>query len=138
MSAFVLDCSVTVAWLIEGEARPETDTLLERLLGKGGALVPDVWGLELGNVLVQAEKRGRITHAHVTIMLEFVGRLPITMDGDGTRALKEVRTLARVASLTTSDAAYLELAMRRGIPLATLDKTLLRAAQKVRVKTLPA
>lgn len=74
----------------------------------------------------------------MTIMLEFVGRLPITTDGDGTRALKEVLTLARVASLTTYDAAYLELAMRRGIPLATLDKTLLRAAQKVQVKTLPA
>ena len=138
MSAFVLDCSVAVAWLIESEARPETDTLLERHLRKGGALVPDVWGLELGNVLVQAEKRGRITHAQMTIMLEFVGRLPITMDGDGTRALKEVLTLARVASLTTYDAAYLELAMRRGIPLATLDKTLLRAARKVQVKTLPA
>ena len=138
MSAFVLDCSVAVAWLIESEARPETDKLLKRHLGKGGALVPDVWGLELGNVLVQAEKRGRITYAQMTIMLEFVGRLPITMDGDGTRALKEVLTLARVASLTTYDAAYLELAMRRGIPLATLDKTLLRAAQKVQVKTLPA
>ena len=138
MSAFVLDCSVAVAWLIEGEARPETDILLKRHLEKGGALVPDVWGLELGNVLVQAEKRGRITHAQMTIMLEFVGRLPITTDGDGTRALKEVLTLARVASLTTYDAAYLELAMRRGIPLATLDKTLLRAAQKVQVKTLPA
>lgn len=138
MSAFVLDCSVAVAWLIEGEARPETDILLKRHLEKGGALVPDVWGLELGNVLVQAEKRGRITHAQMTIMLEFVGRLPITTDGDGTRALKEVLTLARVASLTTYDAAYLELAMRRGIPLATLDKTLLRAAPKVQVKTLPA
>ncbi len=137
MSAFVLDCSIAVSWLVEDEAGPKTDQLLEQL-HDGGALVPGLWRLELGNVLVRAEKHGRITAAQITAMVELVDKLPITTDTDDSRALKEVLSLARAESLTTYDAAYLELAMRHGIPLATLDKTLIKAAKRIKAKTLPA
>jgi len=138
MSGFVLDCSVAAAWFLEDESTKKTDALLN-LLTDGSAHVPNLWHLELGNVLVQAEKRGRITAAQISIVLELIGGLPITTDSEtDSRAFREILTLARTENLSTYDAAYLELAMRRGLPLATLDKALLRAARRVKVKTLPA
>ena len=137
VSAFVLDCSIAVSWLVADEASAKTDRLLERLRDDG-ALVPALWHLELGNVLARAEKHRRITAAQIAAIVELVNRLPITADTDHGRALKEVLSLARAESLAIYDAAYLELAMRHGIPLATLDKTLVKAANRVKVKTLPA
>lgn len=137
MSEFVLDCSVTVAWLFEDEATPETDALLDRTM-ESGALVPGLWRLEIGNVLSRAERRKRIDASKVASYVDVLAELPITTDAETEeRALRETRTLARREHLTTYDAAYLEVAMRRGIPLATLDKTLLRAARRVGVATLP-
>ncbi|MBT3534462.1 MAG: type II toxin-antitoxin system VapC family toxin [Rhodospirillaceae bacterium] len=137
MSAFVLDCSIAAAWLFEDEARPETDNLLE-ILASDGALVPNLWHLEVGNVLVQAEKRGRITAAQISTRLELLSSLPIDTDTEtGPRAFREILTLARAQTLTTYDAAYLELAIRRGIPLATQDKALVRAAKAAEVRTFP-
>ena len=137
MSVFVLDCSVAVAWLFEDEATPETDALLDRLAGDV-ALAPLHWRLEVGNVLAQAERRGRITPAQVATSVAFIAGLPIDIDveTDG-RALREVLALARAAGLTSYDAAYLELALRRGVPLATQDKALARAARGLKVVTLP-
>jgi predicted nucleic acid-binding protein len=137
MSAFVLDCSIAAAWLFADEARPETDNLLEHLRDHGaddgagdGALVPNLWHLEVANVLLQAEKRGRITAAQIAARLELLASLPIVTDGEtGPRAFREILTLARAHTLTTHDAAYLELAIRRGVPLATQDKALVRAAK---------
>ena len=137
MSAFVLDCSIAAAWFFEDEARPETDHLLEHLRD-GGALVPNLWHLEVGNVLIQAEKRGRITTAQISVRLELLANLPIVTDTEtNLRAFREILTLARSQVLTTYDAAYLELAIRRGIPLATQDKALVRAAKASNVETLP-
>ena len=137
MSAFVLDCSIAVAWLFEDEATPETDALLDRLK-EDSALVPGLWHLELGNVLAQAERRKRISAARMAAHLERLGRLPIVTDTETERrAFRETLTLARTHGLTTYDAAYLELAMRRGVELATRDKALMRAARGVEVQTLP-
>ena len=137
MSVFVLDCSVAAAWLFEDEATPETDALLDRL-ADGAARVPLHWRLELGNVLVQAERRGRITPPQVATSVEFVDGLPIEVDAEtDSRAFREVLVLARSAGLTTYDAAYLELALRRGLPLATQNSALVRAARGLKVKTLP-
>ena len=137
MSAFVLDCSIAVAWLFEDEATPETDALLDRLK-EDSALVPSLWHLELGNVLAQAERRKRISAARTAAHLERLGRLPIVTDTETERrAFRETLTLARAHGLTTYDAAYLELAMRRGVELATRDKALMRAARGVEVQTLP-
>ena len=137
MSAFVLDCSVAAAWLFEDEATPETDALLDQL-ADGVALVPLHWRLELGNVLAQAERRGRITPVQVATSVDFVDSLPIEVDAETeSRSLREVLALARSRSLTTYDAAYLELALRRGLALATQDQALVRAARVLKVKTLP-
>lgn len=137
MTAFVLDCSIAAAWLFEDEASPETDNLLERLRD-GGALVPNIWHLEIGTMLIQAEKRGRITAAQISARLELLASLPIITDVETSpRAFREILMLARSQSLTTYDAAYLELAIRRGIPLATQDKELVRAAKAAQVENLP-
>ena len=137
MSGFVLDCSVAAAWLFEDEATRETDALLDQL-ADGVAWVPLHWRLEVGNVLVQAERRGRITPAQVATGVDFVDNLPIEVDAEtDSRSFREVLALARPASLTTYDATYLELALRRGLALATKDRALVRAARRLKVKTLP-
>ena len=137
MTGFVLDCSVAVAWLFDDEATVETDALLDRLKDDE-AYVPALWRLELGNVLVQAEWRGRISAAQAAAHVDRIGHLPIVTDNDAERrAFSEILLLARAHSLTTYDAAYLELAMRRDVELATLDSALVHAARSVDVATLP-
>jgi predicted nucleic acid-binding protein len=137
MNGFVLDCSVAVSWCFEDEAAEETDALLERARDEG-AVVPSLWHLELGNVLLQAERRGRIHAADVTTRLALIGDLPILTDGETSlRALREILTLARAETLTTYDAAYLELSIRCGLPLATKDRSLQVAARRIGIKTLP-
>lgn len=137
MSGLVLDCSVAVSWCFEDEASPETDALLERVRDEG-ALVPALWHLELGNVLIQAERRKRLSAADTTTRLELIADMPIVTDEEtSARALREVLTLARAEALTTYDAAYLELAMRKGLPLATRDRALARAAKRAGVASLP-
>lgn len=137
MTGFVVDCSIAVSWLLEDEATPRTDALLDRLRNDG-AHAPGVWRLELGNALAQAERRERISSARVAAYLDIVDRLPIVTDMETeSRAFREILALARRLGLTTYDAAYLELAMRREAELATLDKALIRAARRVSVSVLP-
>lgn len=134
---YVLDCSIAVAWIFDDEAGPETDELLDRLKATR-AFVPALWRLELGNVLIQAERRGRITASRIAAFLELLGALPIVTDDEtDNRALREILALARSESLTTYDAAYLDLAMRRSLPLATRDTALVRAAKRVNVEIVP-
>jgi predicted nucleic acid-binding protein len=131
VTAFVLDCSVAVAWCFEDEAGPATDALLDRLDAESAA-VPALFPLELGNVLAMAERRGRITAARIAEFVAFLGDLPITIDPlTSERGLQETLSLARRERLTTYDAAYLELAMRLGVPLATRDRQLQQAAARV-------
>jgi predicted nucleic acid-binding protein len=138
MSGLVVDCSVAVAWCFEDEASAETDAILERVRD-AGALVPALWHLELGNVLVQAERRDRLTAADTTTRLQLIAALPILTDGETPeRVLREVLTLARAEGLTTYDAAYLELAMRKGLPLASKDRALVAAAARAGAAILPA
>lgn len=139
MKSFVLDCSVAVAWLLEDERIPEADALLDGLEDGGQALVPGLWRLELGNVLAGAERRNRISGTGLSRCLGILARLPVVTDPHTEeRALRETLELARREYLTTYDAAYLELAMRRGLPLATLDRPLARAARRAGVEILPA
>ncbi|MDE2943388.1 MAG: type II toxin-antitoxin system VapC family toxin [Gemmatimonadota bacterium] len=137
MNSFVLDCSIAAAWLFEDEAAPATDALLRRLR-RDGAFVPTLWRLELGNVMTQAERSKRTDAIRIARWIERLERLPIVIDPEtGSRAFREILTLARQERLTTYDAAYLELAMRKAIPLATLDRALARAARRRGVATLP-
>lgn len=138
MNSFVLDCSVAVAWLLEDERIPEADRLLDRLERGGKAVVPGLWRLELGNVLASAERRRRISAQGVARCLGLLARLPIVTDLETEdRALRETLGLARRERLTTYDAAYLEVAIRRGLPLATLDRALACAACRAGVEVLP-
>ncbi len=131
MTAFVIDCSVAVTWCFEDQATAASDGLLDRL-GDEPAAAPAIWPLELGNVLVMAERRGRINAAQLAEFVALLQELPVAIDEETPqRALDEVLTLARAEGLTTYDAAYLELAMRLGVPLATHDKELRQAAERL-------
>ena len=128
MSALVIDSSAALSWCFEDEASPESDASLEQVRDQG-AVVPGLWHLEVANVLLQAERRGRITTGDVTMRLELIAELPIATDNETTaRAWREILALARAEGLTTYDATYLELAIRRGFPLMTRDAALIAAA----------
>jgi predicted nucleic acid-binding protein len=138
VTGFVLDASVAVAWCFEDESTPAAWALLDRLRTAPGH-VPALWALEIGNILLGAEKRQRITQARTVEFLSILGELDIRVDPDlAGRAFRDVLPLARERRLTTYDATYLELAMRLGLPLATKDKALARAATALRIKTLAA
>jgi predicted nucleic acid-binding protein len=130
VSALVIDSSAALSWCFEDEALPESDALFEQVRDQG-AVVPGLWHLEVANVLLQAEKRGRIATGDVTLRLELIAELPITTDSETTaRAWREILALARAEGLTTYDATYLELAIRRGLPLQTKDEALISAARR--------
>ncbi len=102
------------------------------------ALVPGIWHLEIGNVLVRAERMKRVAKSRVAAYLNLLRRLAIETDTEtDERALRETLMLARECGLSTYGAAYLELATRRGVQLATLDRALIRAARYVQVETVP-
>lgn len=136
MSLFILDCSVAMSWCFDDESNAYTDAALERT-GLEGASVPSIWPLEIQNVLLVAERRGRLKQAQSERFLEVLESLPIQID----RAHAEwpsgnLMAVARELKLSSYDAAYIELAMRLGAPLATLDKNLRNAARKVGVPLL--
>ena len=133
VSALVIDSSAALSWCFEDEASPESDALFERVRDQG-AVVPALWHLEVANVLLQAERRGRITTGDVAMRLELIAELPITTDNEtNARAWREIMALARAEGLTTYDATYLELAIRRGLPLQTNDAALITAAKRIGV-----
>ena len=136
MTAFVIDASAVLAWCFEDEGGPEADALIERVAAEGSA-VPGVWSLEIANGLVMGERRGRIRAADSAAFVAMIEELPIVADqATGARALHETMSLAREHRLTAYDAAYLELAMRLGLPLATGDRSLRAAAKRVGVVLL--
>ena len=133
MMESVIDSSIALTWCFEDEATPETDALFERVRDEG-AIVPNLWRLELGSVLLQAEKRGRIGASDVAARLALIADLSISIDQETAgRGWRDTLALARSEGLTLYDAAYLELAMRKGIPLATLDNKLKAAAAAIGV-----
>jgi predicted nucleic acid-binding protein len=138
MKAFVLDCSATLPWVFASEATPETDALLDILAAGGKAWVPALWHLELGNVLLGAQRKGRIDKAGIEKFLAALGVYDIEVDPE-TMTVAWSRTLALAESfgLSVYDAAYLELALRRGLPLASLDAPLRKAMQKAGGQMLP-
>ena len=129
MSRFVLDNSVVMAWYFEDEANDFTAAILQSL-ASSEALVPTIWPLEVANVLLVGERRGRSTEARTSRFIALLDALPIRVDAaTSQRALSEILTLAREQRLSAYDAAYLELAMREGVSLATQDQALRRAAE---------
>jgi len=130
MVEFVLDASVVMAWCFEDEANTYADTVLDRL-EENNAIAPSIWPLEVGNVLVVAERRERITKAESVHFLELLRQLPIEVDlSSEQRMFDTVLNLAREHTLSTYDAAYLDLSMQTGLHLATLDNALRLAAAR--------
>ena len=122
--AFVLDCSVTIAWVFPDEATESTDRLRESLID-GRAFVPSLWPVEVGNVLLIATRRGRITRDDWPRIHTNLAALPIEIDPvSTTRVWSVALELATEHQLSVYDAMYLELAMRLQLPLATLDRAL--------------
>lgn len=137
MTGFVIDASAALAWCFDDESTPATRALLDRFAGES-AEVPSLWHLEVSNALVVGERNRRITAARTSEFIALIGTLPIVVDGHTPAlALSTVLDLARSEALSTYDASYLELAMRRGVPLATKDDALAKAARRVGVTLLP-
>ena len=133
---FVVDTSVAMAWCFEDEATPVTRQVLERLAVEV-ASVPAIWPIEVANVLALAERRRRISPAESAEFIARIERLAIEVDeATASRAFARVLDLAREERLTAYDAAYLELAMRLGVPLATKDGPLGDAATRLGVAVL--
>jgi predicted nucleic acid-binding protein len=130
---FVLDNSITMVWGFEDEADPYATAVLD-LMPTLRAYVPALWPHEVANVLLVGERRKRIKPADAAQFLAVLGAFPIVIDDETTsRAWGDTLAVARSQGLSVYDAAYLELAMRRGLPLATLDARLRAAAEAVGV-----
>ncbi len=133
---FVLDCSVTMAWCFADEASPFTDGVRD-LLADRRAIVPSLWSLEVANAAIVGERRQRLDEARTRRFFALLGGLPIVTDDEtSAHAFGETASLARVHHLSSYDAAYLELAIRRGLPIACLDGKLRAAATSVGVSLL--
>ena len=134
--AFVVDCSVIMAWCFEDESSPNAERALERLDGET-AIVPALCHLEILNVLLIAERKRRISRVQAERLLTFLAELPIITDTELSPArLPAILDLGRNLGITAYDAAYIELAVRLGLPLATLDRQMRRAGRTVGVPLL--
>jgi len=133
---FVLDCSVTMSWCFEDESNIYTENVLDSLQNKEyEARVPPIWKLEVINVLLLTERKKRISNHVASNFKNILNILPISIDLFSTdRTFDTVYELARELHITAYDAAYLELAIRENIPLATLDNDLVKAAKKIKIK----
>lgn len=131
MGGLVLDASVTLAWFFKDEADPYADAVAARFPGVQ-AVVPAIWPLEVANAVLMGERRNRSTEAQAARWLGYLNSLPIVVDDEAPdRAWSDLLRLARAQGLSVYDAAYLELALRRALPLATLDDKLKAAAASV-------
>lgn len=128
---FVLDCSLTLSWCLEDESNPYADQVQDSFADGSHAFVPQLWMLEVLNVLLISERRQRITQNKSREFISYLKKLPIQTDPHfGYRSWDQIWQLAKDLNLTAYDAAYLELALRNSLPLATLDNKLREAASK--------
>jgi predicted nucleic acid-binding protein len=137
LSYFILDCSISASWCLKDESNDEANKILDHL-EEIRALVPSIWPVEMANVLVVAERRGRISAADAARAIEILLCLPIETDNSNLENLGLIRLLAREHKLSAYDASYLELAQRTGFPIATLDHAIQAAARKCGVSLFNA
>ncbi len=135
--SFVLDNSVTMRWFL-GDGKPQEIAYAGRVLDAlkaDTARVPMTWGLEVANVIAKAESKALVTEARSSAFLEMLDGVDIVVDqATYAHALTDTLQLARRYKLSSYDASYLELALRLGLPLATLDVDFRKAALKAGVK----
>jgi predicted nucleic acid-binding protein len=126
----VVDASVSVSWLMSDERHPIADAAYARIV-HDRAFVPSLWWYEVRNVIIVNERRGRLDTTASARALRLLGELPVVIDAEPQEAA--LMDIARRHQLTVYDAAYIELAVRRRQPLATLDAALSIAARAERV-----
>jgi predicted nucleic acid-binding protein len=135
--SYVLDASVALAWLLPGERTEAVDALADQLSVTTPA-APAIWPLEVANALLTARRRDRIADRDVDRMIELLFTLAVEVDTAATgESLARILAVSRRRGLTTYDAAYIELAQRRGWPLATIDAKLAEACRQEGVAVVP-
>jgi predicted nucleic acid-binding protein len=130
---FVVDNSVVMSWCFKDQANVYADSVLEKL-ADAVAYVPLVWPLEVVNVLLAAERKKYVSQADSAHFISLLSELPIFVENESPeKKMKELLALARAHGLSSYDASYLDLAMKKGLPLATLDEKLRKAAANTSV-----
>ena len=133
---FVIDNSVVLAWCFKNEASTYADSVLNHF-EHAGAVVPVIWPLEICNVLLAAEQEMHLTPTDSTRFISLLSDLPITVEMEFVPRMQgEIFALARRQELSSYEASYLDLAIRLGLPLATIDKRLRTAANQCQVPIL--
>ena len=133
---FVIDNSVVMSWCFKDEANDYADAVLEKLM-TARAIVPAIWPLEVVNVLLVAERKKRLKQADSFRILTLLLQLPIEAEQEWSqKAMPDLLALGRNLDLSSYDLSYLNLAMRRGCPLASLDQKLVSAAKESGVSIL--
>ncbi len=131
----VLDSSMALAWVLPDEASERAERLLARVSPKSAFWIPALWWYEVGNALLAAQRRRRLTEVDRLATLELYGRLPLETDVVLTPAIVErFQALAQAYGLSVYDATYLELAQRKDLELATLDHPLMTGARRAGVR----
>jgi predicted nucleic acid-binding protein len=135
--SFVIDSSVIAAWIFREIETPAIERIAD-LLAVNGAWVPQLFPVEMANVLHVATRRKRIVAEQAAQHLSFVAQLPLHIDEEtASMAWSETYRLAEREDITVYDATYLELALRLGYPLATLDIALAKAARRRGLTVIP-
>lgn len=133
---FVVDNSVVMSWCFKDETNKYADAILHKL-SEARAVVPSIWPLEVVNVLLVAERRKRLSEADSTRFITLLTQLPIIVEQERPEnMMKELLTFARANNLSSYDASYLDLAMKRGYPIATSNNKLIQAARRIDVQIL--
>ena len=132
---FIVDASVVVAWVHPAQATPETEAMLQAVSDGAVVEVPALWPLEVANALVSLTRRSRLTEDERAKALGWLRALPVKLDHEmASLGFTKLSELASEYTLSVYDAAYLELALRRKLPLGCKDGPLREAAKKAGVK----
>ena len=134
--SFVVDNSVVMSWCFKDETNQYADAILD-CLSDATAFVPSIWPLEVVNLLLVAERKKRLSEADSVRFITLLSQLPIIVEHERPeRMMKDLLALGRSNNLSSYDASYLDLSMRKGIPIATLDTQLITASKKTSIPIL--
>ena len=138
MKALVVDGSTALGFVLKDERGADALKALDAIESGVATFVPAHWSVEVANGLIMAERRKHASQAEITEALNLISALPVIVDDEtALRVGRDTAALARQYGLTVYDAAYLELAMRRGASLATTDRALAQAAKAAGVQGFP-
>lgn len=136
IDGFVIDNSVVMSWCFKDETNRYADAVLDKL-SESTAIAPSIWSLEVVNVLLVAERRKRLKQVDSVRFITLLSQLPIVVEDEGSeKMMKDLLALGRTSHLSSYDASYLDLAMRKDCPIATIDKKIMEAAKEVSVTIL--